>query len=194
MMAITHHLIVRLAAHKCGYIKFKDYIILGDDVVIANEKVAWAYKDIITRLGVDISISKTITPTGGNFRCEFASKLVCNGTNISPLPVGLLIQNNIQRLISLCKSVLFSISHHKVDTPLANLLLVMAPKAVKPLSGSFKIRSYGFGEDINLAIDTFLVVLGSSFGLDIFTHIQTKRGGTRSEVNSQQTLTSMLRP
>jgi hypothetical protein len=56
---ITHHLVVAFAAHRVGLSDFKDYIILGDDIVIKNSKVAKEYIKIMTRLGVDISLHKT---------------------------------------------------------------------------------------------------------------------------------------
>jgi hypothetical protein len=43
----------------CGILDFNDYIILGDDIVIRNDKVANKYVTIMTRLGVDISTPKT---------------------------------------------------------------------------------------------------------------------------------------
>jgi hypothetical protein len=41
---LTHHLVVHWCAKLCGYDKFTDYIILGDDIVIKNDKVAKMYK------------------------------------------------------------------------------------------------------------------------------------------------------
>jgi hypothetical protein len=38
---------------------FNKYIILGDDIVINNDKVARKYIQIMTKLGVDISKQKT---------------------------------------------------------------------------------------------------------------------------------------
>lgn len=56
---ITHHLVVAYAAHLAGIVGFKDYIMLGDDIVIKNSKVAKYYIRIMTSLGVDISVQKT---------------------------------------------------------------------------------------------------------------------------------------
>jgi len=39
-IAVTHHLLILLAAHRVGHHYFKDYAVLGDDVVIADERVA----------------------------------------------------------------------------------------------------------------------------------------------------------
>lgn len=71
---------------------FRDYLILGDDVVIANEDVAREYCNIIIDLGVEISITKSITPCGAHQSLEFASKLLCDGQDLSPFPVGTIIE------------------------------------------------------------------------------------------------------
>jgi len=59
MFSITHHLVVAWAAHLCGFSRFNNYILLGDDIVIYNDAVAHKYKVIMARLGVDISFAKT---------------------------------------------------------------------------------------------------------------------------------------
>jgi hypothetical protein len=41
---LTHHLVVHWCAKLCGYDDFQDYILLGDDIVIKNDKVAEKYK------------------------------------------------------------------------------------------------------------------------------------------------------
>lgn len=95
-MAVTHHLLVLLAAHRCGRYAFKDYAILGDDIVVADECVALAYKDLMLRIGLNIRLTKTISPHGDKVPVEFASKLIFNGVNISPLPMGLLLNGGVQ--------------------------------------------------------------------------------------------------
>lgn len=82
-------------------------MILGDDVVIFDVIVAEEYKNIIDKLGVKISTAKTICPkTDGINGVEFASKLICNGINVSPLPLGLLLQKDSTRLLSLYTYIL----------------------------------------------------------------------------------------
>lgn len=41
-------------------VRFTDYAVLGDDVIIADEAVAKAYERTITLLGVDISRQKSL--------------------------------------------------------------------------------------------------------------------------------------
>jgi hypothetical protein len=42
--SITHHALVQWAANRCGHVEwFKEYVLLGDDVVIFNQAVAYEY-------------------------------------------------------------------------------------------------------------------------------------------------------
>lgn len=60
LMALTHHVIVRVAAIRAGiFIPFSDYVLLGDDLVIANSAVALQYKKLCGELQMPISDSKT---------------------------------------------------------------------------------------------------------------------------------------
>jgi hypothetical protein len=43
----------------CGLHNFDQYIILGDDIVIKNDAVAKTYIEVMTKLGVEISLNKT---------------------------------------------------------------------------------------------------------------------------------------
>jgi len=69
MLALTHHVIVRASAHMVGLSNFSDYCILGDDVVIRNDKVADAYFNLMKSLGVSINLSKSVN---SNEFAEFA--------------------------------------------------------------------------------------------------------------------------
>lgn len=59
-MALTHHCIVRMAGVMVGISKFRNYLILGDDIVIANKLVAESYISIMEGLGVAISKPKCV--------------------------------------------------------------------------------------------------------------------------------------
>lgn len=94
-LAISHHIIVQMAAKlsgsplkKVGELQwFCDYAILGDDIVIADSKVALHYLDIMEALGVSISLSKSWIGKG---IAEFAKSLYLNGVLTSSLPLGVL--------------------------------------------------------------------------------------------------------
>jgi hypothetical protein len=84
MLALTHHMIIQFCAYRIGYEGwFPYYAVLGDDVVIANDNVAREYLSIVTRLGVKISIAKTLV--GQDLSLEFAKRFILNGTDVSPL-------------------------------------------------------------------------------------------------------------
>lgn len=88
-MALTHHLIVKIAALRAGIHNFKDYAILGDDVVIADALVANAYLALVTSLGLDISLHKSLVSSTGYF--EFAKRLIGPGSECSPFGASLLV-------------------------------------------------------------------------------------------------------
>jgi hypothetical protein len=84
VFAITHHFVVQWAAYRCGYKDFRDYILLGDDIVIKNDKVANRYMQLMEKWGVEISKHKTHTSM---HTYEFAKRWIHHGKEISPLPV-----------------------------------------------------------------------------------------------------------
>nr|QJQ28893.1 RNA-dependent RNA polymerase [Botrytis cinerea mitovirus 4] len=87
---ITHHLVVAWAAHLCGEYNFSQYIILGDDIVIKNNKVANKYITLMTRLGVEISLHKTHVSKD---TYEFAKRWIKDGIEVSGIPLkGILNQ------------------------------------------------------------------------------------------------------
>jgi len=90
VFTITHHLVVHYAAHLCGIEDFKDYILLGDDIVIKNNRVANKYITLMTRWGVDISPTKTHVSYD---TYEFAKRWIKNGKEISGVPLKGLFQN-----------------------------------------------------------------------------------------------------
>lgn len=69
--SLLHHSIVRALARKLGVPL--DYVLLGDDIVIFNERLANAYVSFMGLCGVPISSSKTII---SNRIAEFAGRLV----------------------------------------------------------------------------------------------------------------------
>lgn len=58
-MALTHHLIVRVAALRAGFPHFRAYALLGDDLVIANAAVAHQYRILCSVLDMPISETKS---------------------------------------------------------------------------------------------------------------------------------------
>lgn len=86
IFALTHHLTVRVAAKRSGNpVTFSDYILLGDDIVIANENVALEYKKLIQELGVTISDAKSHV---SNDTFEFAKRWHQAGTEITGIQLS----------------------------------------------------------------------------------------------------------
>jgi len=56
---LCHHLVVQWSAKLCNKYPTKDYIILGDDIVINDDDIALQYKKVMGLLGVELSEAKT---------------------------------------------------------------------------------------------------------------------------------------
>lgn len=70
VMALAHHLLVQFSAYLVGWRhRFDDYLVLGDDVIIANKAVAEVYVRVLEDLGVKIRLNESfISEKGfGNF-------------------------------------------------------------------------------------------------------------------------------
>jgi hypothetical protein len=87
MLAVTHHVIVQIAAVQCGFKvnTFKQYCVLGDDIVINNDRVANVYLQLMETLGVSINNSKSIISYD---IVEFAKRWLTPYGEISPLGPG----------------------------------------------------------------------------------------------------------
>lgn len=89
MFALSHHVVIQYCSYLEDIVNFKDYAVLGDDVVIGHQAVANRYKQVIKNLGVEISFSKTHE---SETFCEFAKNtwLIENNKSINitgvPLP------------------------------------------------------------------------------------------------------------
>lgn len=85
MFTLTHHAIVQFAAwlsgHK-GWYPF--YALLGDDVVIAGDRVARKYQRLCKLLGMDIGIAKSMISDKGS--CEFAKVVYVSGQPCEAFP------------------------------------------------------------------------------------------------------------
>jgi hypothetical protein len=87
MLAITHHALVQYAAWRVGHrVWFSWYAVLGDDIVIADDKVANEYVKLMDELGVGIGFHKSII--SNNSSLEFAKRFYYKGKIISGLSLG----------------------------------------------------------------------------------------------------------
>lgn len=89
MLAFTHHVIVQFSAFNAKVIEpgdwFEDYALLGDDIVIANAKVADEYRKLMQTYGVEIGLAKSLVSRDG-LTLEFAKRTFHKGNDISPVP------------------------------------------------------------------------------------------------------------
>jgi hypothetical protein len=83
MLALFHHLIVFMAWRRSGYEGPLLYLVLGDDVVIANSSIAGNYLSLLDEIGSPINLSKSIVSTNGSF--EFAKRFICAYDDVSPI-------------------------------------------------------------------------------------------------------------
>nr|URG16602.1 MAG: RNA dependent RNA polymerase [Mitoviridae sp.] len=85
---LSHHYVMYYCCRelKIPYHTAK-YCMLGDDIVIGDERLATLYIDVMLDLGVDINLSKTHKSL--HF-CEFAKRLIYRGTDITPFPISAL--------------------------------------------------------------------------------------------------------
>jgi len=117
VFALCHHILVR----SCGYMVYKtssfsSYFILGDDLVIFDERVAKLYYRMVTLLGVKISIQKSIISPDS---FEFAKRIVISGRDVSPLPwTQLLRVNNPLTVLAtfLSDYIVRSVVHRSLST------------------------------------------------------------------------------
>jgi hypothetical protein len=87
MLALTHHLIVQYSSYQVYKNEdwFENYELLGDDIVIFDKEVSAIYLSIMTDLGVEINLSKSVISLDGG-TVEFAKKTFLNGVNVSSMP------------------------------------------------------------------------------------------------------------
>lgn len=98
MMALTHHIIIRFAASLKGITEPK-YAILGDDALIVSDELFDSYKEVCSRLHMQVNLSKTFRSTR---LIEFAKRFFYDKEEISAFPFGALLSSN-------CDSSRFSV-------------------------------------------------------------------------------------
>jgi hypothetical protein len=117
IFAICHHLVVQYSAKVAGEtVPFNDYMLLGDDIVIANKAVADQYMITLDELGVGVSLYKTHVSEN---TYEFAKRWISNRVEISGIP--------LRGLIASCKKyhlmipILYSLTRHNPARKPANI-------------------------------------------------------------------------
>lgn len=112
MLALTHHFIVQFCAFQVYHQKvlFQDYLILGDDLLILDPKVAKMYLSVMKQLDVGVNLSKSLISTCGVG--EFAKQLISPVGTLHGLSLKefLKLGDSISNVVALC---------HKLDLKLS---------------------------------------------------------------------------
>lgn len=120
-LSLYHHSIVQFAAHRAGLNGwFADYALLGDDIVIANNRVAKEYLSILSQLGVKCGIAKSLISKKG-VALEFAKRFIFNDIDCSPIAMKEVLSSvaNFGASVSLAE---------KYNLPLKYLLSILGYK------------------------------------------------------------------
>jgi hypothetical protein len=84
LLALVHHCIVQMSALRIGLRGFKEYRILGDDIVIRHDNVAAQYQETLSQLGVGLSKQKSLISKD---TFEFAKRLFYKGEEVTAFPL-----------------------------------------------------------------------------------------------------------
>lgn len=146
VFSLCHHLVVQWAASRVYGIRaptFTAYTLLGDDIVIADSKVAREYLSLMKALGVGINKTKSVVAADS---AEFAKRVFFRGAEITGLMWDLfskasgssvflyaLVRHLVQRgftvsLLGLVNAVLGRPSGKRLARPIKSLLLTFFEK------------------------------------------------------------------
>lgn len=110
MLALTHHCIVQWAWYRVcirdgkRWSWYREYAVLGDDIVLLGSQVAGAYRDLLHTLGVEVNFSKSLISKKG-IAVEFAKRTFYKGMNVSAVSLKecLVAKRNISAGLDLCR-------------------------------------------------------------------------------------------
>jgi len=115
-LAITHHWIVQMAAFSAtGSSSWnEEYEILGDDLVIFNDKIAEKYLEIMTAFGCEINLSKSIVSRNRPV-FEFAKRTcwgphIVSGISLAQVRAGWRVAGRVANALSFSNSGLITSS------------------------------------------------------------------------------------
>ncbi|KHN11224.1 Putative mitochondrial protein [Glycine soja] len=81
LFTLSHHLVLQSCAEKVYPGRYFDrYAILGDDICITDRKIASIYHQVVTNLGVDLSIPKSLVSNSGG--AEFSKRFRCHNLSV----------------------------------------------------------------------------------------------------------------
>lgn len=82
LFALTHNCLLTAMARKLGIDPSQSFRVLGDDVILTNERLYLEYSSTLSRLGVPISKKKSYSSLVFG---EFAGKVFWRGHNVTPI-------------------------------------------------------------------------------------------------------------
>lgn len=198
MLALTHHVLVQVAARRVGHTTlFTQYIVLGDDVVIFDNSVALSYKQLMLDAGVSINMTKSIISPFG--LVEFAKRWIHPFLgDVSPIGASLLL--GIKRNVSMYPVLLVEVfTKGVVLYPSSVLTLLDGLNKIRKPKGTVLYRRLAFatlgpafiqkqGHMIN---EMLTVWIAESFGfsLDFFQTLVISIGDYwKEEIEKQQAI------
>jgi len=118
VFVLAHHFLVFLACKKAK-VSWKrcPYILIGDDIVIANDTVADAYLELLQRFDIPYGVEKSHRSP---YLFEFAKRFIHEGTEISPFPLAGLFENRNNWLLAI--GTIFEESFRKRWEPRIDIL------------------------------------------------------------------------
>jgi hypothetical protein len=142
VMALTHHILVRVAAQRAGKPHFNAYTLLGDDIVIADDSVAMQYRVLLSQLDMPISEAKTHVSVD---TFEFAKRWIHKGEEVTGFSIAGL--GNVWKRYSLLHNYLATQQDHGW-----NLTLDQHPGLVSDI-----YRFYGKSEQGARAVKLYML-------------------------------------
>nr|UIW13815.1 MAG: RNA-dependent RNA polymerase [Rhizoctonia solani mitovirus 43] len=161
MLAVAHHWLVQRAAYDV-YGKptwFMEYEVLGDDIVIFDELVAQRYQEILSDLGLEININKSIISKDRPV-FEFAKRVcwsyaIVSGISLNQVQAGWRVAGRVANAISFANAGL-------LETSQSLLLAVLSRNAFLngKAVGEIKTQSVRSQKQFSLGV---LSLLGERF-------------------------------
>lgn len=110
MLALTHHCIVQWAWYRVckrdgrKWYWYREYAVLGDDIVLLGASIAGAYRDLLHTLGVEIGFAKSLISKRG-IAVEFAKRTFYKKKDVSAVSLKelLVAKRNISAGLELCR-------------------------------------------------------------------------------------------
>jgi len=166
ILALTHHVLVQVAAMRVGWTRwFPHYALLGDDIVIADEIVAKSYLALMVSLGVEINLTKSVISDSGF--CEFAKRWTTPNYDYSPVGAKALLKafRNGSFLVGLYQDIhdkLFDLLPYQVVGSLTKVLAYYDNKSQRAAAFASVIATLGPSGCFKLPLAGWIAIANQS--------------------------------